>query len=327
MHETDRKLLDRLQGSFPLVPRPFAAIGGELGLADGDALQRVARLHREGLIRRIGPVLDPEKVGRVGALVAMSVPEDRLEAVAAAVSAFPTVTHNYQRVPLAGSCPYNLWFTLTAPSHDALAEAVASIEKATGLPANVLPVRRKFKIGVRFDFGAGGASAPRAAAPRGAETPRPQDFDGLDRLILGELQDGLPFVPEPYAEAAARLGMSVEELLGRLAAMIQRGEVRRFGASIAHRRAGIKANVMCVWRVPPEALDAFAREAVRFDAITHCYERAATPEWPYNVYAMIHGRTQARCEAVIRDLCRLTGQTDHVALLSTREFKKTWTRL
>jgi len=137
----------------------------------------------------------------------------------------------------------------------------------------------------------------------------------------------LPIVPEPYAEAAARLEMPVEGLLERLAGMLARGEVRRFGASIAHRKAGIAANVMCVWRVAPEQVDAFAREAVRFDAITHCYERAAAPEWPYNVYAMIHGRTQAGCQAVIRDLCQRTGETDYVALLSTREFKKTWTRI
>ena len=152
-------------------------------------------------------------------------------------------------------------------------------------------------------------------------------MDDLDRRILRELQDGLPIVAEPYAAAAERLGMPVEALLERLAAMLDRREVRRFGASIAHRKAGITANVMCVWRVAAEAMDAFAREAVRFDAITHCYERAAAPEWPYNVYAMIHGRTRAECEAVIRDLCQRTGQSDYVALLSTREFKKTWTRL
>ncbi len=121
--------------------------------------------------------------------------------------------------------------------------------------------------------------------------------------------------------------MPVEALLERLAAMIERGEVRRFGASIAHRKAGIAANVMCVWRVPSDQVDAFAREAVQSDAITHCYERATTPEWPYNLYCMIHGRSQSYCEAVIRDLCRRTAQHDYVALLSTREFKKTWTRI
>lgn len=152
-------------------------------------------------------------------------------------------------------------------------------------------------------------------------------MDELDRQIIRGLQDGLPLVREPYARVAKRLGVPVEALLARLGAMLERGEVRRMGASIAHRRAGIAANVMCVWRVPREGVEAFAREAVRFDAITHCYERATTPEWPYNLYCMVHGRTQAACEAVIADLCRRTGQSDYVALLSTREFKKTWTRL
>ncbi len=152
-------------------------------------------------------------------------------------------------------------------------------------------------------------------------------MDELDRRIVEALQDGVPLVPQPYAAAAERLGISQEELLARLRAMVRRGEVRRVGASVAHRNAGIAANVMCVWRVPPEAVEAFAHQAVRLDAITHCYERATTPEWPYNLYCMIHGRSEADCEAVIADLCRRTGQANYVALLSTREFKKTWTRL
>lgn len=152
-------------------------------------------------------------------------------------------------------------------------------------------------------------------------------MDDLDRRILRELQDGLPIEAEPFAGAAARLGIAAEELLRRLAAMLERGEVRRLGASIAHRNAGIEANVMAVWRIPTQRVESFAREAVRHDAITHCYERATTPEWPYNLYCMIHGRTLADCQAVIRTLCQATGQNDYVALLSTREFKKTWTRL
>lgn len=152
-------------------------------------------------------------------------------------------------------------------------------------------------------------------------------MDELDRRTIRALQDGLPIVAEPYAEAARRLAMPVEALLERLKAMLGRGEVRRIGASIAHRRAGIEANVMAVWRIPPEQVEGFAREAIGLDAITHCYERATSPEWPYNVYCMIHGRSEDDCEAVIRSLCRRTGQRDYVALLSTREFKKTWTRL
>ena len=152
MDSTDRALLGDIQSGFPLVPRPYAALAEKLGMSEGEVLERLGRLQREGLIRRIGPVLDPERVGRLGALVAMAVPEDRIEAVAAAVSTFPSVTHNYQRVPLNGSCPYSLWFTLTASSQEALDEAVAAVGEATGQRPHVLPVLRKFKIGVRFTF-------------------------------------------------------------------------------------------------------------------------------------------------------------------------------
>jgi len=152
-------------------------------------------------------------------------------------------------------------------------------------------------------------------------------MDDLDRRILQALQDGLPLVPEPYARAARDVGISEEELLERLRAMLARGEVRRMGASIAHRNAGFAANVMCVWRVPPDDVERFAREAVRFDEVTHCYDRGAAAAWPYNLYAMIHGRTQDDCEAVVREICRRTGCGDYVALYSTHEFKKTWTRI
>jgi len=152
-------------------------------------------------------------------------------------------------------------------------------------------------------------------------------MDDTDRRIIEALQDGLPLVPEPYAQAAAELGLSTEAVIERLEAMIERGEVRRVSASIAHRRAGVAANVMCVWRVPPDQVEAFAAEAAKRTEITHLYDRAVSPEWSYNVYAMIHGRQQADCEAVIAGLCERTGQTDYVALISTREFKKTWTRI
>ena len=150
MDTTDRRLLDRLQASLPLVARPFAAVADELGLSEEEVLERVRALSERGLIRRIGPVLDPQKVGRVGVLAAMAVPAERIEEVAATVSACERVTHNYERTTLHGDCPCNLWFTLTATSQEALAEAVHAVAEATGLPVATFPVRRRFKIGVRF---------------------------------------------------------------------------------------------------------------------------------------------------------------------------------
>jgi len=152
MDTLDRKLLDRLQEGLPLVSRPFEAVARELGTNESEVLARVRRLAADGLLRRLGPIIDPKKAGRVGTLAAMAVPEERVEEVAEMVSARDGVSHNYLREPLRGHCPYNLWFTLSAESPEALEEALAEIERKTGLAVARLPTRRMFKIGVRFNL-------------------------------------------------------------------------------------------------------------------------------------------------------------------------------
>ncbi len=152
MDPLDRKLLDRLQEGLPLVSRPFEAVARELGTNESAVLERLRELAARGLLRRLGPVIDPKKVGRVGTLAAMAVPEERMEEVAQIVSAWDGVSHNYLREPLRGHCPYNLWFTLSAESPEALEEAIAEIERKTGLAVIRFPTRRMFKIGVRFNL-------------------------------------------------------------------------------------------------------------------------------------------------------------------------------
>lgn len=153
MDELDRKLLERLQDGLPLASRPFALIAQEVGTGEAEALARVGKLAADGLLRRIGPIIDPQKAGRVGTLAAMAVPAERVEEVAALVSAREGVSHNYLREARHGRCPYNLWFTLSAESGEALAAALAELERAAGLPVLALPTRRMFKIGVRFNLG------------------------------------------------------------------------------------------------------------------------------------------------------------------------------
>ena len=152
MDTLDRKLLDRLQEGLPLVSRPFEAVARELGTNESAVLERLRELAARGLLRRLGPVIDPKKVGRVGTLAAMAVPEERMEEVAQIVSAWDGVSHNYLREPLRGHCPYNLWFTLSAESPEALEEALAEVERQTGLAVARLPTKRMFKIGVRFNL-------------------------------------------------------------------------------------------------------------------------------------------------------------------------------
>ncbi|MFP4057151.1 MAG: AsnC family transcriptional regulator [Candidatus Brocadiia bacterium] len=324
----DRKLLDRLQAGFPLADRPYAELGAELGLDEAEALARVRRLADAGLIRRIGPVVDPHRLGRVGTLVAAAVPRERLAEVAAPISACQGVSHSYLRRPRRGQCPYNLWFTLSAESPEALQATLQRLARETGLDLHSLPSRRKFKLAVRFRFSeaedpGAGPAAHRLPQGDGQECGP----DELDRHVLRATQDGLPLEPQPYAPPAEVLGLETATLLARLRAMLSRGVVRRVAASIAHRNAGFRANLMCVWRVEPDQVESFGREAAAWPQVTHCYERKTAPRWPYNVYAMVHGRDMSEAEAVVDAICRRTGRDDCVVLESTRELKKTWTRI
>ena len=152
MEQLDRRLLERLQEGLPLVSRPYEAVARELGTTEAEVLARLRALKAAGILRRLGPTIDPSEVGRVGTLAAMAVPQERLEEVAAIVSARDEVSHNYLREARHGQCPYNLWFTLQGESAEALEKAVREIEDAAGLSVTTLPAKRMFKIGVRFNL-------------------------------------------------------------------------------------------------------------------------------------------------------------------------------
>jgi len=147
MDDTDRRILNRIQSNFPVTARPYGAIGQELDLTEDEVLARVGRLKRIGIIRRIGGNFSPEKLGFVSTLCAASVPEEKLEAFAAAVNRYPGVTHNYMR-----DNPFNVWFTFIAPSMDVIDDNLAAIAEETGVHGILnLPATRVFKIRAKFD--------------------------------------------------------------------------------------------------------------------------------------------------------------------------------
>lgn len=150
MDDVDRRLLNRIQSDFPLTPRPYAAIGEELGLAEDEVLERVRRLKDGDIIRRIGGNFVPDKVGFVSTLCAAEVPPDKIDAFAAAVNRYPGVTHNYLR-----DHQVNVWFTFIAPSRGEIEANLAAIARETGVGRILnLPATRVFKIRAHFDLDA-----------------------------------------------------------------------------------------------------------------------------------------------------------------------------
>lgn len=151
LNEIDKKLLQLAQDEFPITRRPWAALGSKLKITEEEVMSRLKRLHREGIIRKIGPILDARKLGLCAStLIAMKVPEEKLESVVDIINEYKSVSHNYLR-----EHEYNLWFTITTSSKEELKRTVEEIKRRTEIPDTDvldLPTSRRFKIDVRFQF-------------------------------------------------------------------------------------------------------------------------------------------------------------------------------
>jgi len=146
--EIDRKILNVVQREFPVASRPFKAVAEELGLTEDEVLNRLKSIKDEGIIRRIGAVLDPRALGWVSSLCAARVPEKEIQNFVSSVNRFQGVTHNYER-----KAYYNIWFTFTAPDWGRLEEALKEISSETGIKEIVhLPAKEIFKVKVQFDL-------------------------------------------------------------------------------------------------------------------------------------------------------------------------------
>ena len=146
LSKLDRRLLDDFQRDFPLDPQPFATIAEQLGVSEDRVIERLGYLKRYGALSRVGPVLRPNRIG-ASTLAALAVPVDRLEAVAAMVSALPEVNHNYER-----EHDYNLWFVVTAADRGAVDRVLQKIERDTGLPVLDLPMLEDYFIDLGFSL-------------------------------------------------------------------------------------------------------------------------------------------------------------------------------
>jgi DNA-binding Lrp family transcriptional regulator len=163
------------------------------------------------------------------------------------------------------------------------------------------------------------ARAAEALEP--AETER-QPYDGLDVAVIRALQGDVPVIPEPYAPAAATVGLTQERFLAHLEAMRERRLLRRVAAILYHRRAGFSANGMGVWKVPDDRIMELGPRMAAYRGISHCYQRPTYEDWPYSIFTMAHGRCKDECDAILEAIAAETGIAERATLYSSTEFKK-----
>jgi siroheme decarboxylase len=322
MDDLDRSLLNRIQSDFPLVARPFAELGQPLGLSEDDVVTRMQALKAGRIVRQISAIFDTKSLGYKSSLVAMRVDPARITEAARTINEHPGVTHNYER-----NHQYNLWFTIAVPPTSDLEAVVQRIhEMARAEVTRVMYTLRLFKIGVNLDMT--GQRPPDAQATpeyREQDRVRARDYTvtELDKTVIRELQEDLPIEARPFQALAEKIGMTEPELFDAMRSLVERGFMRRMAAILYHRRAGFRANGMGVWAVPEDDVVEIGEEMASFQNVSHCYRRPTYPDWPYNVFTMVHGTSVEQCEEILGAISRKTGVTEYISLYSTREYKKT----
>jgi siroheme decarboxylase len=147
-------------------------------------------------------------------------------------------------------------------------------------------------------------------------------ISAADKRIIRQIQGDLPLSSTPFATLARRSGIDEKEYLRRVHRLKRQGLIRRFGAILRHEQAGYQGNAMAVWRVEEDQIEKIGSIMASFPAVTHCYVRPAVPQWPYNLYTMLHGRIPEHCRELAEKISAKTGLGNYRLLFSKREHKK-----
>jgi len=317
MNVGEERLLNDWQHGFPLCQRPYAQLARDVGFSEAEVMEVFCRMLGDGRISRIGGVFAPD-AGGASSLVAMSVPEERIEAVAAEVSAHPGVNHNYLR-----EHSLNLWFVMTGANSEAVESGIVALENRCDCQALRLPMLSAYHIDLGFDL-------------RGrAVAKRPPQAHGAARLLapaewpLAECAErGLAVVERPYAAWGEEFGWSEAKVIASLEDWLAGGQLKRFGVVVRHHELGFVANAMTVFNVPDEEVAARGEALAGQEGVTLCYRRARAAGWPYNLYAMVHGVEREAVLGMIEAASHKAGLEPYPReiLFSVRRFKQTGAR-
>lgn len=319
MDELDKELLNEIQWTFPLVTRPFDVIAEKFDVSSETVKTRLNHLKEIGVLRQLSAIFDTRKLGYSSSLVAMEIEPDKLEFVANQINRHPGVSHNYER-----DHQFNLWFTLAVPPGSDLQTELKKFDVLEGIKkVRMLPTLQLFKIGVKLDMV---EDKKHEVAP----TEEKKEIKNVkfnpteeDKDFIRELQKDMSITDEPFVKAADHLGITEDDLFSKMKYYENIGVMRRFAAILRHRQVGFTANGMIVWKVPEDRITEVGEKLGSFPQISHCYQRPTYPDWPYNVFSMIHCKTQDEANDMAKTIQDQIHVDDFRILFSSREFKKT----
>jgi len=310
------ELLYEMQHSFPMEQYPFAQIAERIGVDESEVIDIVQGLKDDGIIRQTSAIFDTKRLGYKSSLVAFKVDEADIETSAQIINQHPGVSHNYLR-----NHDYNIWFTMAvAPdSQFGLERTIEILQEQTGAKdAIILPTLKMFKISVKMDTTGKKATKEKVKKLKFKDIKlTPQHIE-----VIKELQKDIEVTSEPFKKSIERLGISSDEFFAIANELKEAGVMRRFATILNHRKAGFSANAMSVWEVPEDIAEETGKRLAEFSAVSHCYLRPSYPEWRYNLFAMVHAKSQEECDKLIEQMAKENGLDKYGKLYSSVEFKK-----
>jgi DNA-binding Lrp family transcriptional regulator len=330
-------VINAFQGGFPIVADPYGTAAAALtdhGVQiDADTLAATIReLTQDGVLSRFGALINAEAIGGAATLVAMHAPLEHFDSITAAVNSHDAVAHNYER-----EHPHlNMWFVVSVAEPDEVGPVLDAIAAETGQTPYNLPKQREFRVEAKFPLAGPLAEAEIDLSDVGGPAPAPVSgpLTAADRKLLVEIQDGFPLGRRPYAAIADALDTDAAWVRERLRALLAAGMLRRIGVIPNHYRLGYSHNGMTVWDVPDDAVERVGAAVAELPFVTHCYERPRhAGVWPYNFFAMTHGRSADESAARIDEVAAVMREHFDVdargwdTLFSSQILKKTGIRI
>jgi len=311
-----KEILLRIQKNFPLVSKPFEDIAKELNMTEDEVLKIIQEQKDEKIIRQTSAIFDTKSLGYKSSLVAFEIDEDKIDEAVKIINGHPGISHNYER-----NHKFNIWFTMASSPTSSL-----GLDKTIDILANLtnanafimLPTLKLFKISVKLDTTGKENKKEKVIKKEKIKI----DVTPLHMDIIKLLQNDIEIKSEPFEDIIKELNISYDKFFQTIQELQQSGIMRRFASILNHRKAGFNANAMVVWDVDEKNGEAIGETAASFSEVSHCYLRPKYPNWQYNLFTMIHGKTKEDTNAVIQNIASEITSKSHMPLYSSREFKK-----
>jgi len=309
-----RRLCNLLQSGIPICRRPFGEIAAALGVSENEILRQIRRLKDEGIIRRIGALINYRALGKVATLVAGHIDDTQLSEAVEAVNKLEGVSHNYLR-----EHHLNLWFTLQADGEEQIKMQLSRLAAELGIDFYNLPVERTFKLDARFDAEDKDKVLLLGDVAENVDS-RVIELNDFEKRVLEKLQN-LELVPQPF-DSLCDKNLDIEKVLEITSSLIDKGLIKRIAAVVDHKKLGFLFNVLFVAKLEPHRIGRAGKKLAGFGIVSHCYQRHAAQGWPYNLYAMMHGRSMGQIQHILDKFVTDEAIEDFELLPTAAELKK-----